>query len=212
MRRMGLFVVLVLLLCGTGCVKPWDVVQQVKPNPYRGGARLYLVPLDYARNMRVGRYAEGEFLRRKDQKTRDDWREIKRRVVLIFHDELMAGTRGLPIEDRRRPGANDFQIIPTVVFMQPGFFAGPASVHSEITLRVQIVKGRDVLDEFVMRCRTSPLGRTYIAKGISLFSAGGIQVSTLIPTKASAASRLQTDASYLGRWAADYLRQRMNQK
>ena len=181
-----------------------------KPNPFRADAQFFILPIRY-QNLRVGRYTEQEFLSRKKPKDARNWHEIKHRVVDIFMNRFLDVTRGLPIQYKGKPQPRDFVIVPTVSFMQPGFFAF-ISRPSEIELRIRIVKGRDILDEVIFRSQTSPTGKTYYKKGNVSIYAGGNQLSAMIPTKASVASRIQTDARYLADGFAKYLRWRLKQK
>lgn len=206
----GFFIVCLSALVLSGCMKPWDIQKMARPNPFRGDAQFFILPIRYV-NLRVGRLSERAFLARKNDKDARNWEIIRNRVVDLCMDSFLRNARGLPVEHKGKPHARDFVIVPTVSYVDPGFYAF-ASRPSEIELRVAIVYNRRILDEVFFRSSTDAYGATYYVKGFRRMPVGGTTFRTLIPTRASVASRLETDARYLGMWLAGYLRWRLKQK
>lgn len=187
-RRFALYpVALAALLPLTACSTSAHVVKQGAPEALQDERRFNLMPVAFE-SLQVGKGSEAAYLSRKDEDQKANWEGDKLAIGSEFAKHLReeAMKKGIQVSPRES-GASYF-IRPTVHFIEPGFFAGPAFHHSEVVMSIEIVgKDGQVLDEL------------------------RIEHTTMASmAKASVRDRLEYDGASLGEAVAEYLDQRVN--
>lgn len=201
MRKIALVALLFgIFLSQAGCSKPWRIILRTEPNPFGGNPSFFAMDLNY-NNLRVGSNTEAGHLSKKTPKQRQKWDDDKRMMNIKYADSLR-NAAGFQVTAGGAPQAGQFIIQANIEFIEPGFYIGIAHRPSTVRMRVKLLKGNKVLDEFEIQSSTSPVPRR------SGFSIGG----SGIPTKITVGSRLMSDAGRLGRLTARYIAHRLSGK
>jgi hypothetical protein len=183
-----LFVATTTLL-SVACSSSQDVLQSAEPNPFTCRSAFVVLPIDYS-GLRVGEKSEGEYLAAKRDEKRERWEGDKLAIERAFQRELLAYGAEHGIRVDLAPVATDshrFVIRPSVHFVEPGFFGGPAMHASEVRMVVDI---------------TTPDGRTLDRIVLGNETMGSV-------AHASVRQRFERDGEELGEATAEYLRGRV---
>ncbi|HVY44626.1 MAG TPA: hypothetical protein VHB21_02055 [Minicystis sp.] len=177
-----------LAALATGCVAPYTVKRQVRPNPFPGQASFALLPLDFTTaEVQVDALPETPWT----AKEKRQFEAAKVRMNVAFTREVLADlTRaGIRIAPAGSPTASDarFVIQPRVVEITPGDFSGMGKPSSHVRVNVAIAtRGGQVLD--VVEVEHGTLGD---------------------PLAGDTEARLAIDGSFVGERLAGYVHERV---
>jgi hypothetical protein len=140
----ALLVALPLALASAACVPRWHVISQTSPDPLVGMSEFSVEPLHFE-HTRVGEKTEEEYLSGKDPGQEESWRADKAGMSERFAAGLSSAASGLRLTGPGGPGP---VILPTVRFIETGYYAGVSQRDTELTMRVQIMSTEgNLLDE-----------------------------------------------------------------
>lgn len=154
MRRMMMVSLLTSTFLAAGCMPPWFVVRQATPNPLLGQSQFTLHPIDF-QSLMVGDKSQGAYLGGKDPEQRAGWQADLVAMNQIFTSRV-ASTPGLQVAPAY-PHSTGFSIVPRIVFIEPGFFAGIVSAPTQVRMVLQIVNGGRWSTRFTSRSRSRPI-------------------------------------------------------
>lgn len=189
-RKIALFLCLTALasIGGVSCIRPWQVLRQAQPNPFKPNDSFVIRRIRF-KGMRIGPYSFSEYMSQKNDTDRENWRIIIDNMRTIFSDNFLGASTGISVRQAQRANPNEFEIVPTVSFIEPGLYTYILNQPSEVHLRLLILQRGQIVDEVLLRSQT--------------------MASALIHP--SIASRLRRDAANLGRHAGSYLKHRILQ-
>lgn len=140
----------------TACGASYDVVRTAEPSPFSCETSFVVLPIAYPR-VQVGKKTETDYLSAKGADTRQSWETDKQAIDREFRRRLVreSADKGIHVDASSEDAAGRFFIRPTVRFLEPGFYAGPARHTSEVRMTVAITTadGR-VLDELELESKT----------------------------------------------------------
>jgi hypothetical protein len=174
-------------LATTACSASYDVVRRAEPGALTCSSELVVLPVAYE-NVIVGKKSEADYLFTKSQETKESWQADKQAIDREFRRSLVkdASDGGLHI-DAAGATSGRFTILPKVLFLEPGFFAGPARKSSKVLMMVEIATpDGEVIEEIELESGTM----------------GSLMNATI-------RSRFEKDGQELGEAMAEYLQGRV---
>lgn len=146
---LGFFVVLAGLT--TGCGPQVHVLHKSQTGSLSGTTQFVLQPVTFE-SLQVGQMTETEYLAAKDDDARAAWGQTRMALSDTFATELsLQAQQGGIVMLVGEPSADQLVIVPTVSFIEPGYYVGISQGASKVhmTLAIMTAKG-EKLDELVL--------------------------------------------------------------
>jgi hypothetical protein len=132
-----------------GCAPEWVVHAQAAPDPFLNQRSFAVLPVDFTGYL-VGGKTEAEYLSAKEPDTQSSFQADKASINEFFTEVLTAKAShaGLQIVKATGPQSAPFQIRPSLVWLEPGYYVGVSARPAELKMIVRLTDANGtVLDE-----------------------------------------------------------------